>query len=231
MRIILYLFFLVAVLFIGAVFYFFKPAGLCITYTQENLKSVYSKLNVKFEPLSPDLIKKGKTLIVAGAHPVDVSFSSEELTAAVDNRRKNYVYFPFRNVQIRINSDGTVEGAATVNFNDAANYLVALCVSYEDIVKAAAKFKVPNVNIQIYLKANGSILNNLGHINIQAAKIANIPVPQNLVNQYGPGVNDLVESVIKDRQPSYNIEKLEVVDGKVHFKGTSPDKEQAARSL
>lgn len=230
MKIILSTLLLAVVLFAGAVFYFFKPAGLGISYTNGDLKSIQSKLKVRFESL-PNDAKTDKKLIVFGAHPVETSFTSQELTAAVDNRHNQYVYFPFHNVQIRVNTDGSVEGTATVNYNDTVNYLLVLGVSYQDIIKAAAKFKVPNINIPVYLKASGSILNNLGHINIHSVKIANISIPENLVKQYGPGINDLVESVIRERQPSYNIEKLEVKDSKVYFKGTSPDVEMAARKL
>ncbi len=221
---------ILAIVVVGVFFYLRQPKNLGVTYNQADLKSIYGKLKVVFEPL-PTNAGTEKTLIVSGAHPVDATFSSQELTAAADNRRKNYIYFPFRNVQIRVNSDGSVEGSGTVNFKDAVNYLVALGVSYQDIVKAAAKFKVPNADLPVYLKVSGTILNNLGHLSVQSVSIANIPVPQGLVNQYGPAINDLVESVIKDRQPSYNIEKLEVQNGKVHFKGTSPNIEQAARSL
>lgn len=214
----------------GAFFYLTRPKDLGIKYTEKDLKSIYSKLNVKFESL-PTNSGTGKTLIVSGAHPVDQYFTSQELTAGADNRQKQYAYFPFKNVQIRINSDGSVEGSAVVTYNDAVNYLMALGVSSGDIAEAAAKFKVPKANLPVYLKASGSITNNASNITISSATIANIPVPQDLVNQYGPSINDLVESVIEERRPSYNIEKLEVVNGKVHFKGTSPDVEQAARSL
>ena len=62
------------------------------------------------------------------------------------------------------------------------------------------------------------------------ARVANINVPQDLINQYGPALNGLIESVIEDRQPSYNIETLKVENGLVHFQGTAPDKEQALRN-
>lgn len=230
MRFIFSLLFLIVLIAAGSYFYFLRPQNLGIVYSQKDLNLANEKLKVRFEALSKDL-KTDKTIIVAGAHPVDQSFTSEELTALVDNRHKQYIYFPFRNVQIRVNKDGTVEGTATVTYNDAVNYLVALGVSYQDIVKAAAKFQVPKIGFPVYLKAKGSIINNLGHIKIESAKIANVPIPQNLVDQYGPGVNDLAQSVIKERQPSYNIETLKAIDGKVYFKGTSPDVEMAARLI
>lgn len=231
MKSIVSLILILALLFAGGVFYFSKPKTLGATYSQADLKSFQSKLKVKYEPLSKDLMKRGKTLIVAGAHEVDEQFSSQELTAAIDNRKKQYAFFPFQDVQIRINGDNTIEGSAAVTYNDTLNYLIALGVSYQDIVKAAAKFNIPKIKLAVYLKASGSIINNLGHIKIISVSIANIPIPDNLVKKYGPGINDLIEDVIRSRQPSYNIEKLEVVDGKVHFKGTSPDTEMAVKSL
>lgn len=228
MKTVLAIFLIVVILFSAGVLYMSQPKYLGVKYSDADLKSSYEKLKVTYEPLPSDA-PKGKTLMVSGSHPVDQSFSSEELTALADNRKKNYAYFPFRKVQIRVNPEGSVEGAATVNYQSAVNYLLALGVSNKDITEAAAKFKVPNANLPVYLKVSGSVVNNLGHITVQSASIANIPVPQNLVNKYGPGINNLVESVIRDRQPSYNIEKLEVTDGKVHFKGTSPDVEMAVR--
>jgi len=172
-----------------------------------------------------------KTIIVSGSHPVDQSFSSAELTAAVDNRHNDYAYFPFRNVQIRVNPDATVEGSATINYQDAVNYLVTLGVSRKAIAEGTAKFKIPNADLPVYLKASGAIINNNSQINFAAAKIANINVPQNLITQFQPAVNGLIESIIKSRQPSYRIDKLEVINNQVHFLGTAPNQEMAAKSI
>lgn len=216
-------------LIVGGIFYLLQPRTLGISYTSAELDSFKNKLNITYEPLPSDT-PLGKTLIATGSHPVDQSFSSAELTAAVDNRHRIYSYFPFKKVQIRVNSDGSVEGSAMVNFQDGVNYLMALGVSSADIEAGAKKFKVPNADFPVYLKVNGNIENNQSNINVQDAKIANIGIPQNLIKEYGPGINDLVEGVIADRSPSYNIQKLIVADGKVFFQGTSPDKEQAVGS-
>lgn len=231
MKFLLGLLVLVVALSAGAFFYLSRPKDLGVTYADSDLKSIYGKIKVKYEPIPKEMAAQGKTIIVSGSHPVDATFTQEELTAIVDNRHKNYAPFPFRKVQIRVNNDGTVEGAATVNYKDAVNYLVAMGVAYGDIVKAAEKFKVPPVDLPVYLKAEGAIANNESNISIMSATIANIPVPGGLVDQYGPAVNDLVEMVIKERQSSYNIENLSVKDGKVTFKGTSPDIEMAVKSL
>lgn len=214
----------------AAGWYLLKPKALGVSYTQKDLEQIKQKVAVTFAPLPADQAAT-KTIIVSGTHPVDQSFSSAELTAAVDNRHNDYAYFPFRNVQIRVNQDGTVEGSGTINYQDAANYLLTLGISQKDITEGTAKFKIPNASLPVYLKASGAIINNDSQVNFAAASIANISVPENLIKEFQPAVNSLIESVIKSRQPSYNIAKLEVINGQIHFAGTAPDLEMAAKSI
>lgn len=211
-------------------FYLLKPKALGISYTQKDLDSIKQKVAVTFAPL-PDNKPAVKTIIVSGSHQVDQNFTSSELTAAIDNRHNDYAYFPFRNVQIRVNSDGSVEGSGTINYQDAVNYLLTLGVSQTAITEGTAKFKIPNANLPVYLKASGKITNNDSQINFVAVSIANISVPENLIQEFQPAVNGLIESIIKSRQPSYNIEKLEVLNGQVYFKGSAPDLELATKSV
>lgn len=213
----------------AAAWFLLKPKALGISYTQKDLDSIKQKVGVTFAPFPADA-PATKTIIVSGAHPVDQNFTNAELTAGANNRHNDYAYFPFRNIQIRVNNDGTIEGSGTINYQDAVKYLLTLGVSQKDIAEGAAKFKIPNANLPVYLKASGAITNNDSQINFSAASIANISVPENLIKEFQPAVNSLIESVIKSRQPSYNIEKLEVINGQVHFLGTAPDTEMAAKT-
>ncbi|KKS95980.1 MAG: hypothetical protein UV73_C0012G0008 [Candidatus Gottesmanbacteria bacterium GW2011_GWA2_43_14] len=213
---------------IALVFFLMRPKTLGIRYTAEDLSSVKAKLNVTTEAL-PTNTPLGQTLLVTGGHPVDATFTSQELTALVDNRHNDYAYFPFRNVQIRIVSDGSVEGSATVSYQDAVNYLVSLGIAQADISEGVNKFKIPKTNLPVYLKVSGSIENNQSLIKIHGAKIANISIPQKYITEYSPALLNLIDDVIADRQPSVDIYKLGVENGQVRFQGTAPDKEQAVR--
>ena len=97
--------------------------------------------------------------------------------------------------------------------------------------KAQKKFNIPNANIPVYLKVAGSIAGNTSRITVQQAQIARISIPKNLMTQYGPALNGLIDSIIRSRQPSYNIQKLDVENGMVRFVGSAPDKEQAVKKL
>ena len=85
MKIILSIFLILAILIGGGVYFLLQPKNLGITYADKDLKSIRAKLEVTYESL-PKGDPSGKTLIASGAHPVDSTFSSSELTAAVDNR-------------------------------------------------------------------------------------------------------------------------------------------------
>lgn len=230
MKKLLVLFLILLVLAVGAIFYLLRPKTLGVTYTPQDLESINKKLGVAFETLPTDAPKE-KTLVFTGSHKVDTLLSSEELTAVADKRHEQFPLFPFRNVQIRVNPDGSVEGSGTINYKDALNYLVALGVSPSDVARGAEKFKIPNTNIPVYLKVTGSIVNNESTISVSSAKAAGISVPENLLNEYAPALNVFIESILKERSPNYNIESLKVVGNKIQFKGSSPDLEQAARSF
>ncbi|MBI5614345.1 hypothetical protein HY947_05445 [Candidatus Gottesmanbacteria bacterium] len=220
---------ILACIVVGVIF-ILRPKGLGVSYSPTDLESIYNKVGVAFEPL-PSGTPSGKSLIVSGSHPVDQTFSSEEISAAADNRAKQYAYFPFRSVRIRVNSDGSVEGSATVQYKDAVRYLVALGVAPKDIEEGAKKFNIPNATLPVYLKVSGSVMNNKTNIVVNRAEIARVGISQNLVNDYTPALNGFIDSIIRSRMPSYNIQKLSVENGKIHFTGNAPDKEQAVKSL
>src|SRR3989344_3964905 len=122
----------------GGIYYLFQPKTLGIKYTPQDLESIKNKVNVNNESL-PANTPLSQSLVVSGSHPVEATFSSEELSAGANYRRSVYKYFPFKNVQIRVNNDGSVEGSAKVNFADGVNYLLTLGVSSSDIEKGAEK--------------------------------------------------------------------------------------------
>src|SRR3990167_5736084 len=125
---------------LSAVFGSNQPKKLGITYTQKDKKSADEKLGVKYSQLSAE--EKEKGLVLKGSHPVDKSLTSQELTALADTRQKQFALFPFKKVQIRINTDNTIEGSAILEFNTDLNYLLTLGVPLEQINQAVDKFKI-----------------------------------------------------------------------------------------
>jgi hypothetical protein len=83
----------------------------------------------------------------------------------------------------------------------------------------------------VYLKVSGSIVNNKASISVARAEIAKINIPNGLIQEYTPALNGFIDSITKSRMPSYDIQRLSVENGKVHFRGFVPDKEQAIKQL
>ena len=211
---------------VSSVFGSNKPKNLGIKYTLEDKKTAVEKLGIKYDQLSAkETAEKG--LVLKGSHPVDKLLTSQELTALADTRQKQVALFPFKNVQIRINTDNTIEGSAILEFNTALNYLLTLGVPLEQINQAVDKFKILRGELPVYLKVSGEVANNSSNVTVKSAEIARIPIPQSLVNKYGPSLNNLVEDIISQRRPNHDIKSLKVENGQVHFVGSSPDEELA----
>ncbi len=202
-----------------------KPKNLGITYTAETKKSAISKLSIAYEQLPGENMKD--SLKFEGQHRVDQLFTSEEITALADTRQSQYKYFPFKNVQIRVNTDGTVEGSAVLEFNTALSYLQSLGVTLGDIQTAIEKLQIVRGDLPVYLKGSGEVVNNNSSIAIESVQIARFTVPQEYVKTYAPAINTLVENVISSRKPYYDIQLLKNEEGKIRFVGTAPDKELA----
>src|SRR3989344_9055894 len=211
---------------VSSVFGSNKPKNLGIKYTLEDKKTAVEKLGIKYDQLSAkETAEKG--LVLKGSHPVDKSLTSQELTALADTRQKQFALFPFKKVQIRVNPDGTVEGSGILEFNTALNFLQTLEVPLGEVNKAIDKFKILRGELPVYLKVSGEVVNNISNLAVKSAEIARIPIPQALVSQYGPSLNSLVEDIVSQRKPHYDIKSLKVEEGKIHFVGSSPDEECA----
>lgn len=202
-----------------------RPKDLGIKYSEESKKSAVSKLQVVYEQLPAS--SANTSLVLTGSHAVDKSFSSEELTALADTRQTQYKYFPFKNVQIRVNADGSIEGSAILEFNTALSYLHTMGVSTDQVNKVVEKLSIVRGDLPVYLKGSGEIINNASQITVESAQIARINVPKGYINTYGPALNTLVDKVISSRRPNYDIRSLKIENGKIHFIGNSPDKESA----
>ena len=83
-----------------------KPRDLGIKYTQSNLSSIRSRSQVQYLTL-PDSNTPSLTRQFSGKRNVTADFTSEEITATINNQP--WKYFPYKNVQVKFNADGSGE--------------------------------------------------------------------------------------------------------------------------
>jgi len=156
-----------------------------------------------------------------GQHSFESSITSGEATSMVNDNP--YKYFPFKMVQIRFNPDGSVEASGLVSIDTLFSFVAATGGTKYDLNKVKDYLKVPLGTIPVYLKASGSITNNAPSITWQSAKIGRLSVPVDLANKYSSQIDDFIAERI-NHVPNLKLEKLEVVDSKLNFKGIIPNK-------
>ena len=103
-------------------------------------------------------------------HEVSASLTSEELTSFTS--ANNSLLGSFQSIQVRANSDGTVEASGTVDSDLVFKDLLNGKYTKEDLQKSLPMLGSISDSISFYLKASGTIENNL----VQSLKITSLQV-------------------------------------------------------
>lgn len=201
-----------------------KAKDLGVRFTQQDFVSMEEKSGVKHETL----VASGSEIIrYSGSHDVDNSFSSEDFSAFA--QYASWKYLPFSNVQIRINSDGTVEASGNMNTSKLADYLMgAGGVTGEEAGKIKSYVPISG-NPTFYIKVGGGMKENtLQNFSIQSAQIGPVSIPSSFISTY----IGRVETFLNDRVralPGAYVKSLTIENGKMHYQGKLPDVEATVK--
>ena len=156
------------------------------------------------------------SIIYSGSKPVKNSFTSEELTSAINDPR--WTYQPFQSCQVKVGNDGQIElsgklipaylpGAKVYGFSDSE------LETGKDYLKKTLS------EPPFYVNGKLSIENNKMNFDIDKTELgrANIlsVVPADAVEG---AFQRIVDSV-----PGLSVKNLDIQDGKFNFDGTIPD--------
>jgi hypothetical protein len=100
-----------------------KPRDLGITYTEADRQSARDKSQVEYQAL-PDNTPDELSLQRIGSRPVTASFTSAEITALMNDRP--YKYWPYEDVQMKFNADGSVEVSGSLIKDRVPGYAAAI---------------------------------------------------------------------------------------------------------
>ena len=152
-----------------------KPRDLGINFTKEDLKNVREKSQVEYTVL-PDSNIPEDTRRFIGERKVNAEFTSSEITATLNNQP--WKLWPYTNVQIRFNGDGSGEISGVLLKDKVPSYAETIGVPPEAI-DFAMKY-LPN-NPVFYVKMKATLENNkVGEFNPQSFEIGRMPMPLNL---------------------------------------------------
>lgn len=197
-----------------------KPKDLGIRFSQKAYDDGYKKSGVKRDAISQPATVKN-SLVLIDSHQVKDNFTSEEVTAASQQRK--WINWPFQQVQIRFNQDGTGEASGTIKISKIFNYLATLGVSSSDVEKAVEKFKIPKIDLTFYIKISGSVTDNKVNCNISRLELGRIPIPMNYITKYTPAVNWFLENNLIRNRPGYELSSLSIKNSQLYFNGKLPD--------
>lgn len=227
-----------------------KPKDLGIKFSEKDNQAAIVKNGVKYEALSGS-VDAQESIVRSGKHKVDTSFTSSEVTALMNN--SSWKYWPYKNSQVKFNSDGSTEISGGLDKSIFPSYAV-----YMGIPKEATEFMMkllPSTPI-FYIKTTTSVKENkLNKFDVQALHINNVPLPINLLLSNRPKLihevnaqisgdllNDLSKvnnkrgltmEFINDRLDSYSrffyAAEARAEEDKLIFRGSLPDREMTLR--
>jgi hypothetical protein len=199
-----------------------SPKNFGITVTQADSISAQNKVGTEIIS-APKGTTDDNGFKLEGKKDAEFSMDSKELTALNNNRAwKNY---PLKNVQTRINADGSVESSGVIVVKKGIPYAMGLGYSETDIKNAMNKYNLPTVEVPFYLKGVGSVTNDKVKIDVSAIKIGAISVPQGIANSVASEAEKILDDVIRKNSQSFHCESLTFTDGKMNFKGQVAEKQ------
>lgn len=198
--------------------------SLGVRYTQTDYNSIIDKLNYTKDAAPTGDSADLYNYVYGEPTNVDTEFTSEELTAFFNENRPSY--YPLKNVQIKINEDGSIEVAAAANVDYFLNDVLGGKYTREQIQNEIPALGLLPDNVNIYLKFTGSVTNNISTIYIDLATVQGIEIPSNYtssssaINIIESSLNDFIAKLNADT--GSNFESLTVQNGVLKFKGSVP---------
>lgn len=198
--------------------------SLGVTYTQTDYNSIMDKLNYTKDDAPTGDSKDLYNYIYGPANSVDTEFTSEELTAFFNENRPSY--YPLKNVQVKINDDGTIEVSAAANVDYFLNDVLGGKYTREQIENEIPTLGILPDNVNIYVKFTGSVTQNISYINVKVLTVQGVAISESYfstttaANLISTGVNEFITKSNTETGSSY--ESIYVENGVVKFKGSIP---------
>lgn len=197
-----------------------KDLGIHVTQQQARAAQDKSGVTVIALPADTAIVQ---SIRFEGTKSISYTMDSAEITALALSHSA-YKYLPFKNIQIRINPDGSVEVSSVVDTMKALQYVTAIGFAPADLEKVMNDYHIPRTTVAVYAKGTGSVTNGKVTIHFDAGNVAGIPVPINLVNDKIPEISGILEDGMR-RTPGFEAKSITFSDNKVHFDGNVPEKE------
>lgn len=198
-----------------------KPRDLGQKITLEDSEKAQIKSGVQLIQLPPNT-PVADSYQLSGQKEANFTYNSTEATAIINNRP--WKYYPFSNLQLKINTDGTAEISGIVNMSVFMDYAQSLGYATSDVDKALNEYHIPKINMPFYAKGSAGIIDNKVFFNVTSLEAGRVPVPSSILKSNQGRIESFVQDVV-NKQKGFSAKKLVVENGEIVFDGTLPEKE------
>jgi hypothetical protein len=198
--------------------------SLGVNYTTEDYNSIMNKLNYIKDSVPTGDLASNYEYKYGEVTNINVEFTSEELTAFFNENRPSY--YAIKNVEIKINEDGTIEAVANASVDYFLNEFMSGKYSRDQIKEEIPALGLLPKTVNLYVKFSGSVLNNSSSASINTVAVQGITIPSNLINSseainiVTTGCNNLMSTYNSKTGSTFN--KIAIEDSKIKFEGSVP---------
>jgi hypothetical protein len=220
---------ILAVLIAGAAGTYFllpglsKPVDLGIRSSREAYERAMSKLGID-KDTAPESGESDDYIISYGElRETEASLTSEELTSFFNENRPPY--YAVKNVQVRINEDGTIEASGNLDTSYVFDRILNGQYSRDDAQSALPMLGLVPDTVNVYLKFSGSVVNNhVEGFDVDAVSVMGIPIPKELIVSNAAFIVNTLDDFIarENARVGTNIERVEIAGGKLSLDGALP---------
>jgi len=194
-----------------------KPAKLGGTYTAADYNSAISKSGVQMnDNLANTYVPKSQK-VYGPAKAVSMDLTPSEILAVL-NTKPMSPNIPFKDYDLRINPDNSVEVSSLLEVEKIAN---------NSQVPQEVKDALQSINdaglkeVPVYMKGDVSVVNGQLNYDAEDIKIGKISIPAGQVNDAASQVSDYFQT-LTSHIPELSVTNASIIDGKLHFDGTMP---------
>lgn len=198
--------------------------NLNISYTKADYDSMINKLQYlkDFTPAGESADEY--TYQYGELKNIHTDFTSAEITSFVNENRPSY--YPLKNVQVKINTDGTIEAVGSANVDYFLTNVLSGKYSKEQIKDYLPALGMLPDNVNLYIKFTGSVINDKSNVSLQSASVQGVPIPSNIINSNEAvsvvtGGLDTIIASYKEKSGA-SFDKIAVEDGNLEFQGDVP---------
>lgn len=168
-----------------------KQVDLGIDENPDIIYSFYDEIGF-VDNLKGDSIKSGE-LVFEGGIDLEHTFTQSEINSWFSAWEQSWTGIPFKNLQVKLNPDGTVEASSLISIKEAESIGKTLGYTDQQIEQAKNYLGYIPDPLPLYAKGKASILEDDVMISMDRFKVANFDVPSSISSPVAALIEDVIE--------------------------------------